>query len=63
MDLHKTILYNLFQVRRCDIVDVEVTASEIDDAVKELSRPDIVPKQEDTWFLPLCEFLTLNFKL
>ncbi|EJD74499.1 hypothetical protein LOAG_18188 [Loa loa] len=45
------------KIRRCDIVNVEVTVSEIDDAVKELSRPDNALKQEDTWFLPLCELL------
>lgn len=47
--------YNVFQVRRCDIVNVEVTASEIDDTVKELSNSDNISKQEDIWFLPLCE--------
>ncbi|CAG9539805.1 unnamed protein product [Cercopithifilaria johnstoni] len=43
------------KVRRCDIVNVEVTASEIDDTVEELSKSDNIPKQEDTWFLPLYD--------
>ncbi|EJW85690.1 tRNA intron endonuclease [Wuchereria bancrofti] len=37
------------KVRRCDIVNVEVTASEIDDAVKELSEHDNTHKQGDIW--------------
>ncbi|VDO44989.1 unnamed protein product [Onchocerca flexuosa] len=43
------------KIRRCDIVDVEVTVSEIDDTMKELSRPDNTLKQGDTWFLPLYD--------
>uniref|UniRef100_A0A0R3RSF6 tRNA-intron lyase n=1 Tax=Elaeophora elaphi TaxID=1147741 RepID=A0A0R3RSF6_9BILA len=45
----------VLKVRRCDIVNVEVTASEIDDTVKELSRLGRVSKQEDTWFLPVYD--------
>lgn len=55
MEPYKIIQYSVFKVRRCDIVDVEVTASEIDDAVMELSRSDSTLKQGDTWFLPLCK--------
>ncbi|VDM91811.1 unnamed protein product [Onchocerca ochengi] len=43
------------KIRRCDIVNVEVTVSEIDDTMKEISRPGNTLKQGDTWFLPLCE--------
>ncbi|VBB28235.1 unnamed protein product [Acanthocheilonema viteae] len=41
------------KVQRCDIINVKVTASEINDAVKELSTPYNISKQENTWFLPL----------
>ncbi|KAK6114478.1 tRNA intron endonuclease catalytic C-terminal domain family protein [Brugia pahangi] len=43
------------KVRRCDIVNVEVTDSEIDDAVKELSKHDNTHKEGDIWFLPLYD--------
>ncbi|VDN87364.1 unnamed protein product [Brugia pahangi] len=45
------------KVRRCDIVNVEVTDSEIDDAVKELSKHDNTHKEGDIWFLPLCKII------
>uniref|UniRef100_A0A915Q5X4 U6 snRNA-associated Sm-like protein LSm2 n=1 Tax=Setaria digitata TaxID=48799 RepID=A0A915Q5X4_9BILA len=43
------------KVRRCEIDGVEVTASEIDDTLKELSKTDNSFSQSDTWLLPLYD--------